>query len=479
MDQWQRETAPSRVVWHHVAAVAAGLAAVSLRRAADSLLGADAPFLLLYPTTVAFAFLCGRGPALSASIAGAIAAIVLFDMSAAQSLQGLVVVLTAAFVSWMITRRQGLEQALATSEQRFRSVFEHAPVGIEQVAPDGRLLVVNPALCELLGYSREDLRGRTIREITHPDDRDGEERELARLAAGTADQYVLEKRYLHRDGTAIWVRVASIAVRTADGAIRYRIAVVQDIREQRQAAEVMERALHLRDEFLSIASHELRTPLTSLQLQIDSLLRRSQRRQDVAPLPDWALRKLSAAEQQIDRLSTLTSDLLDVSRITTGRMPLRPEPVDVGGLIGTVAERCRGDLESARCTLTINAPPGMVAHWDRLRVEQILTNLLTNAMKYGAGKPVTITVETADDMAAIHVIDHGIGIDAPTQQRIFDRFERGVSHRNYGGFGVGLWIARQAATALGGTITVQSEPGHGATFTVRLPLQPAVLEDAG
>jgi PAS domain S-box-containing protein len=221
-------------------------------------------------------------------------------------------------------------------------------------------------------------------------------------------------------------------------------------------------AIALRDEFLSIASHELNTPLTPLKMQLDSLRRGRFPAGRVAE-------KLDSASRQVTRLTRLVSELLDVSRIRSGRLDLEPEPFDLAALLEEVAARLRDEAEQAGVTITVRTDGPCIGSWDRMRIDQVVTNLMTNAIKYGGGKPVDIVLADTGDGVRISVRDHGIGIAPEHQRRIFERFERAASPRYYGGFGLGLWIARQIVEASGGTIAVESAPDEGATFVVRLP----------
>jgi len=232
-------------------------------------------------------------------------------------------------------------------------------------------------------------------------------------------------------------------------------------------------AIRVRDEFLSIASHELKTPLTPLQLQLHTLALKVQEQTDGEALRAWLQKRLGALARQGARLERVVDALLDISRIMGGPPELQLEPVDLSEIVRDVERQLAesGQLEPSGCELRVNvhgAP--VVGRWDRVRVEKVLSNLLQNALKYGAGKPVTVTAYAAGAVAILQVADQGIGIPGEDQERIFGRFERAVSGRHYGGLGLGLFIARQMVEALGGTITVASEVGRGATFTVCLPL---------
>ncbi|WP_437325875.1 ATP-binding protein [Sorangium sp. So ce381] len=228
-------------------------------------------------------------------------------------------------------------------------------------------------------------------------------------------------------------------------------------------------AVRARDDFLTIASHELRTPLTPMQLQVDGLLRAGKRGGLTA---ERATPRLEMIKRQVERLARLITNLLDISRISAGRLQIELEDVDLAATVNEALERFREELCAAGCPVNLSAPASIVGRWDRLRLDQIVTNLLSNAVKYGAGKPIDVALEDLADRARLTVRDRGIGIAPEQQARIFERFERAVSSENYSGFGMGLWIVRQIADALGATIQVDSRPGEGATFTVDLPKEP-------
>jgi signal transduction histidine kinase len=170
--------------------------------------------------------------------------------------------------------------------------------------------------------------------------------------------------------------------------------------------------------------------------------------------------------RQTDRLGGLVGNLLDVSRLAAGKLDLTPEKFDLVELVRDVAERLR-DQASAPFELRLDGP--VVGTWDRLRVDQVITNLVSNALKYGRGKPVSLAAGARGNVAVVEVSDQGIGIAAADQKRIFERFERAVSPSSYGGLGLGLYIARQIVEALGGSIRVESTPGAGSRFIVELP----------
>jgi PAS domain S-box-containing protein len=230
-------------------------------------------------------------------------------------------------------------------------------------------------------------------------------------------------------------------------------------------------AIRARDSFLSIASHELNTPLTSLSLNVQALQRALQRTASgFGAVPqDVVGAKLQGVQRQIGRLANLIHELLDVSRITEGKLRLEPEEVDLATLARELVPRFSEDLTRAGCQLRLETPELTVGYWDRLRVEQIFQNLLSNAIKYGRGLPIDVQVSADEQWARLVVRDQGIGISTEDRARLFQRFERLASERHYSGFGLGLWIVRQILDAMGGRIHVESEPLRGSVFTVELP----------
>ncbi|RKH43947.1 hybrid sensor histidine kinase/response regulator [Corallococcus llansteffanensis] len=237
------------------------------------------------------------------------------------------------------------------------------------------------------------------------------------------------------------------------------------LRQELVAASLRER-LQARDDFLAVASHELKTPLAAFRLHLERLER---------GLGDEARNRvqspLASAGRQVQRLHALMETLLDVSQLTTGRLALDLNDVDLTTVVGDAVARLRDEVERLGVKVTLEAAAPLVGRYDRLRIDQVVTNLLANAAKYGQGRPIEVRVAAQEGTARVTVRDEGIGISAEDRARIFERFERAVPGRNYGGLGLGLWIARQVVEAHGGRISVDSAPGAGATFVVELPLE--------
>ncbi len=249
-------------------------------------------------------------------------------------------------------------------------------------------------------------------------------------------------------------------------------ATLRALLRVRAAEREAREALRAREDFLSVASHELRTPLTSLSLQAQSLERLWRQGRAHTLSPEAVLHKLEVIARQSRQLGELLDDLLDVSRIRAGRLELRPEPLDLAQVARETVDRHASLIARTGAQIELAAPCPVLGRWDRLRMEQVVANLVSNACKYGRGRPVRVSIADELRQAAIVVADEGIGIAPEDRQRIFERFERAAVDPNRPGMGLGLWIVRQIVTACGGTIDVESEVGRGSTFTVRLPREP-------
>ncbi|HUQ05727.1 MAG TPA: hybrid sensor histidine kinase/response regulator [Kofleriaceae bacterium] len=255
------------------------------------------------------------------------------------------------------------------------------------------------------------------------------------------------------------------ALRVADRRERELEMVAVRTKNERQLAEAAHAAVHARDEFLSIASHELRTPLMTLQLRLDTLAEALSRE----PCSVTTRGMADSAIRQADRLVSLVNGMLDVSRITSGRLTLQLDSFDLCEAVSEITDHFREAATRAGCELALDVRGPIVGAWDRLRIEQILTNLVGNAIKYAPHRPVQIEAMTNGGSALVTVRDHGSGIAHEDIERVFGQFERAVTARHLGGLGMGLYIARQIAIAHGGTIHCDSTPGRGAAFVLELP----------
>jgi len=252
----------------------------------------------------------------------------------------------------------------------------------------------------------------------------------------------------------------------------------QQLLDQLQVARGdLERAVRMRDDFMSIVSHEVRTPLNGLILETQ--LRKLHLAKDNADA--FTLDKMRAMverdERQINSLIRLIEDMLDVSRIRTGKLSIRPSRFDLGRLVGGLVENFAAQAAAAGSSIEVDCAEGVEGVWDEFRIEQVIANLLSNALRYGGKQPVGVRVLVRDGTACVEVRDQGIGISPENQQRIFQQFERVASNKSVAGLGLGLYISEQIVLAHGGRITVSSGVGEGSTFCVHLPLVCDMHED--
>lgn len=243
------------------------------------------------------------------------------------------------------------------------------------------------------------------------------------------------------------------------------VAAEQTFTEQLAA---LRHEIALRDEFISTAAHELRNPISPVYMQLEYL--KETIRASSSPIqPRWLLTQLEAITARFERFLESLNRLLDASRLGAGHLVLLPERCDLVEVTRVVLAAAQRQLEASECAVELEAPEAVTGWWDRLRLEQIVGNLVSNAARYGAGRPISIRIVEAPEAVHLTVRDHGIGIAAEDLPRIFQRFERARNVGRSAGFGIGLWVVAELCRAMGGKIEVESELGRGATFTVALP----------
>ncbi len=361
-------------------------------------------------------------------------------------------------------------------EERFRlaAIVESSEDAIISKNLDGIVTSWNAGAERIFGYTAEEIVGQPISRLMPPEHRNDMVDILGKIERGERIEH-FETVRLTKSGKPIPVSLSVSPIRDGTGRIIGAAKIARDISEQKAHQADRERlfreaqeAAKVREEFLSVAGHEMRTPLTSLQFLLHTIQKRFE-----SGHPEKAIEGLVRAQAQLQRLSDLTEELLDVTRIVAGRLTPELEEVDLRKLAREIAEQQRDSAARAGCELRFEAPAPVTGLWDRSRLEQVVTNLLSNAVKFGGGKPITVRVEADTARATLTVRDQGIGISSSDQSRIFERFERAVSKQSYGGLGLGLWITHQIVAAHGGRIRVESDPGHGSTFRVELPRKAA------
>jgi PAS domain S-box-containing protein len=369
-------------------------------------------------------------------------------------------------------------KASRTTEDRFRALVSSVKdYAIFMLDPSGRIETWNLGAERTKGYTADEIIGEHMSRFYTPED-------LARglpatlLAQAQRDGRVESEGWrVRKDGTRFWADVVITALIDDHGRLTGFAKVTRDLTERLRAQEEQlrlaqaEEAVRLRDEFLSIAAHELRTPLSAVQLQLQGLL------EGADALEPRIRAKLERALRSGDRLVTLVDTLLDVSRITTGSLTLVPGTFDLTTAVQEVVERFREHAARAHSAVTVRSPGPLQGSWDRLRIEQVVTNILVNALKYAAGTPVDIVLGGNEQEVMIRIADGGPGIPESEWERIFRRFERAAPMRNFGGLGLGLYVARQIVEAHGGTIDLAPGRARGAEFVIKLPT--AIVPESG
>jgi PAS domain S-box-containing protein len=368
---------------------------------------------------------------------------------------------------------------LRSAEHPYRVFVEAVSEGALTVNRDGIAIFCNKYFAEMLKTIPGRVLGRSIREFVPS--HESRAVDLI-LEIGGTSKLQQEIALLRMDGSLLQVQLSVSPVKTedldgicilaTDLSERHRTqAALHRAMERARLVEDLKRALELRDEFLSIASHELKTPITSLLLQLQI----TQKSLDAFASQEVYGRFKHAVEvsiRQVRRLITLVEDLLDVSQIESGHLKLHSEETNLSQLISEVMAHFHQDCSYAHCIQNLQA--GIVGLWDPIRLEQVLTNLLSNAFKYGGGRPIEVKLERSGDFAILTIQDHGLGISEEAQARVFGKFERAVRASNISGFGVGLYVTKQIVESHGGTIRLHSQRGTGTTFRVELPLRPLI-----
>ncbi|WP_163997151.1 ATP-binding protein [Pyxidicoccus caerfyrddinensis] len=363
---------------------------------------------------------------------------------------------------------------LARQQEWLEAVLDRLPTPTLLIDPgSGRFTFANRAAQQLAaGDFPPDIdaaeRGRAFR-ITDEADRPLPPEDTPGARAVRGERIRDMESVWHSPAGRFNIVVDSDVVPAIDPQSSQTIVTFRDISRLKRVERELKTLLGARDEFLSIASHELKTPITSLRMQLQMTERAVKPEEGRAPSPEKLAKALRVSLIQVDRLTSLVEDLLDVARIRTGTLDLAVQKLDLTQLARDVLERLSAQLAQAGCQARLDAPPGLPGVWDGRRLEQVLTNLLSNAMKYAPGTCLDVRLTAAGDLARLEVRDYGPGVAEAQRETIFDRFDRGIASRNTGGLGLGLFISKQIVTAHGGSIVVEGPPGGGASFVILLP----------
>ena len=358
-------------------------------------------------------------------------------------------------------------QALSESEARLHALFANAAVGIAEIDAGGGFALANDALCRLLGMRREALFATTLPQLAHADDRADLEAAVRELMQGRRERFAGERRFVRADGEAIWVQL-SIARAVQSGAAGARgVAVIEDVTKRRHAEDDLREADRRKDEFLATLAHELRNPLAPIRNSLHIFR--------MAGVQEPSVQRVTGMmERQVEHMVRMVDDLLEVSRISRGKIELRRERVELAAVLRTAVDTSLPLIEAAGHRLSVDVPAEpIVLDADPVRLAQVFANLLNNSAKYTPrGGSISVSVTLEQGTAVVCVKDDGEGIPAAMLDRVFNMFAQvNAGSRAHGGLGIGLTLARTLVHLHGGSIDAASEgEGRGCEFTVRLPL---------
>lgn len=382
------------------------------------------------------------------------------------------------------TLRKRKLEITAVREKHFRSLVNVSLQPLILKNSKGELLFASESIKDLLGVKKNLPVGTKISDFVHSEDIPLYNNFLNYLLLNPNVKKSIELRLTKNGSGYIWAKNDSINLLDHPH-VKAILSSWQDITQQKtadfQKSEILknekdaramaEKAVRDRDEFLSIASHELKTPLTTVLLQLQGTLRKIL----TQSLADFSgkdlLDSLQIAEKQSLSLSTLIKDLLNVSLASTGRLTLNKEVVNLTQLVETLVKKYGEEIKLSGCAVKVhNKHEDIIGNWDPVRIEQAITNLLMNALKYAKGQKITIETDVHGSNAIFKITDTGVGIPEELQGRIFQPFQRANRDSSIKGLGVGLFITRQIALSHGGSIEAESKADHGSTFTLKLPI---------
>jgi PAS domain S-box-containing protein len=360
-----------------------------------------------------------------------------------------------------------IARALSDNEARLQALFSNAAVGIAELTRDGRFTLVNDELCRVLGMRREELLGAALADVTHADDRADLAGHFDDVVGRRRDAFAGERRFQRAGGEAIWVKISITSPRQANGDSVRAVAVIEDITERKHAEEDLREADRRKDEFLATLAHELRNPLAPIRNSLHIFRMTGVQNPAVERVADMM-------ERQVGHMVRMVDDLLEVSRISRGKIELRKERVELAGVLRNAVDTSLPLIEAGKHRLSVDIPDEpLMMDADPVRLAQVFANLLNNSAKYtppGGDIAVKVTVDAG--LAQICVSDNGEGIPPGMLNRVFNMFTQvETGARAQGGLGIGLTLAKTLVHLHGGTIEARSEgKGLGCEFYVRLPL---------
>lgn len=340
------------------------------------------------------------------------------------------------------------------------------------IGSDSLIIDWNPQAESVFGWSHDEAIGKDIAQLIIPAEfRKAHYRGIKKFLkthVGAILNQRTELPALHKDGHQFPVELTVSDIQTGGGILFY--AFIRDITERKKMEEALKDAIREKDEFISICSHELKTPLTSMRLQFQMAKRMADKKNPVVFTEEETLKRINLALRNLERMNSLIENMLDVTRLPSGKVNYEMEPIEINNLIEGVYEQVKEQLEEESIDFKINfLDEKIFVEGDHYRLEQVLLNLINNAIKYGNHSPIEVIAEVIDENISVSICDQGPGIEEGDRQKIFDRFTRLATKGNVPGLGLGLYISFNIIKAHGGTIKLESEVGVGTKFSVILP----------
>jgi PAS domain S-box-containing protein len=348
---------------------------------------------------------------------------------------------------------------LEGAEHPYRVLVESMNEGAISLSLDGTILYCNGAFARLIESPLDQIMGRDLSEFVPAEEHETLEHLIRR---GHLDAVRAEMTILGASGRGLPTQVSLNPINLEEGP---SIGVIVTDLSERKRHDQAEAAVRMHDEFLAIASHELRSPLTTLVLSLEAV-EHDRMKGDVTQIQ----RSLHRAQKQADRMGHLLDRMLDVSQMVSGRLKLDLATCDLSDVVRDIIQRLSEEAFKASCELRLKLSSGIIGLWDRFRLDEAFSNVISNAIKYGAGRPIDVQLQAKDEKAVLVVEDNGIGIAPDDLSRIFGRFERTIASKNYGGLRLGLYITRQIVEQHRGSIRAENGSGGGARFVIEVPL---------